>query len=224
MLDFWVCNLAADLLIFLELFWSGMFRYYILATTQLLKLWLLLMTLQLCCVMMFAQVQFPQPIRGSVNVYSESVSTLWWYLYTDPPTVNTYCLSISYPTREWLGYFASTLRKSNRNFIMVSPLSGPANPDFRGGFHPTSIQREPFSLITLALLLLLRLPPSSHCYSISAQGYWFSFCGVNLDLDQAELGQLTLTLIHIKAIWTAKFSSWILAPSMRHYIWQCVLR
>ena len=41
---------------------------------------------------------------------------------------------------------------------MLSPLSGPSDPDFRGGFHPTSIQREPFSLITLALLLL-RISP-----------------------------------------------------------------
>lgn len=122
----------------------------------------------------------------------------------------------------WADY-ASTLRKSNRNFIMVSPLSGPANPDFRGGSHPASIQKEPFSLITLALLLL----PSSHCYSISAQGYWFSFCGVNLGPDQAELGPLTLTLIHIKAIWTANSSAPDFASSLHqreHYSLRRILR
>lgn len=109
---------------------------------------------------------------------------------------------------------------------MLSPPSGPANLDFRGMAFIPPLFREPFSLITLALLLLLRFPLSSHCYSISAQGYWFSFCGFNLDLDQSELGQLTLTLIHIKAIWTAKFNSWLLnlTPSMGHYIWQSVLK
>lgn len=120
-------------------------------------------------------------------------------------------LPINFISNSWAvvvqSYFASTLRKSNRRFIMLSPLLGPANPDFRAMAFIAPLYREPFSLITLALLLLLRLPPSSHCYSLSAQGYWFSFCGFNLDQDQAKLDQLTLTIIHIKAIWTAKLSS-----------------
>lgn len=83
---------------------------------------------------------------------------------------------------------------------MLSPLPNPANPDLRSmAFIPPPF-REPFSVIRLVLLLLLRFPPSSHYHSISAQGYWFSFRGFNLDLDQAEEDQFTLTLILIKAI------------------------
>lgn len=107
-----------------------------------------------------------------------------------------------------LGYFACALRKSNRNFIMLSPLSGPAKPNSRGGFHPTSILRAIF-FDHISFIAPLMAPLSSHCCSISAQGYWFSFCNVNLDPDQADLGQLTLMLIHIKAIWTTKSGSWL---------------
>lgn len=124
-----------------------------------------------------------------------------------------------------LGYFACALRKSNRNFIMLSPLSGPAKPDSRGGFHPTSILRAIF-FDHISFIAPLTAPLSSHCYSISALGYWFSFCSVNLDLDQANLGQLTLTIIHIKAIWTAKFSSWLskLTLSMESSTWHSDLK
>lgn len=123
-----------------------------------------------------------------------------------------------------LGYFASALRKFNRNFIMLSPLSGPAKPDSRGGFHPTSILRAIF-FDHISFIAPLTAPLSSHCYSISAQGYWFSFCSVNLDPDQADLDQLTLTLIHIKAIWTAKFNSWLkLTLSREIYMWQSILK
>lgn len=107
-----------------------------------------------------------------------------------------------------LGYFACALRKSNRNFIMLSPLPGPAKPDSRGGFHPTSILRAIF-FDRISFIAPLTASLSSPCYSRSPRGSWFSFCGVNLDPDQADPGQLTLTLIHIKAIGTTEFSSWL---------------
>lgn len=92
-------------------------------------------------------------------------------LFLQRPTYNEHILPINFISNTWVvavwNYFASTLRKSNRNFIMLSPLSGPANPDFRGMAFIPPLFREPFSLITLALLLLLWFPPSSHCYSIS---------------------------------------------------------
>lgn len=154
---------------------------------------------------------------------------LWDVIHTGPPLMNTYCLSISHPTPE-RGWFGSTLPLLSRNPVETSScchLCQGLQTQISGGmaFIPL-LFREPFSLITLALLLLSWFPPSSHCYSISAQGYWFSFCGFNLDPDQAQLDQLTLTLIHIKAIWTAKFNSCLhkLTPSMGHYIWQTVLK
>lgn len=77
-----------------------------------------------------------------------------------------------------LEYFASALwkkKKSNPNLIMVSPLSGPADPRSRPGLTPTPILVEPFSLITLGLLLLSwPLQSARCCYSKSALGDWFS--------------------------------------------------
>lgn len=142
---------------------------------------------------------------------------------------NKHIMPINFIPSTWvvLGYFACALRKSNRNFIILSPLSGPAKPNSRGGFHPTSILRAIF-FDHISFIAPLTAPLSSHssgCYSISAQGYWFSFCSVNLDPDQADLGQLTPTLIHIKAIWTSKFCSWLskLTLSMDIYTWQSIL-
>lgn len=81
-----------------------------------------------------------------------------------PRTLNTYCLSISYPTHEcwWSG---SAVPQLSGNPIETSSwchlCQGLQTQISRGGFHPASIQKEPFPLITLALLLLLRAPSVS---------------------------------------------------------------
>jgi len=171
-----------------------------------------------------------QPLDAGRSL-STFLSKVWNGIHTQSNNwPHEHILPINFISNTWVvvvsGYFASTLRKSNRNFITLSPLQGPENPYFSGMTFIPPLFREPFSLITLALLLLLWFPLSFHCCSIWALGYWFSFSGLNLNLDQAEPDQLTLTLIHLKAIWTADFSFWLLklTPSAWHYIWNGPLK
>lgn len=105
---------------------------------------------------------------------------LYIYLYLQTPTAllppTGHILPINFIADTWRQWFWSTLpplagkKKSNRNFIMVSPLSGPADPHFRGGFHPTSHSGgaiffdhisfiAPLAATSVCTLLLLQISP-----------------------------------------------------------------
>lgn len=122
--------------------------------------------------------------RRSVNIFPKS-HRLWDVIYTfvfadthhpTSPLQRTH-IAFQFHSRHVtvvLEYFASVRRKkkkkSNRNFIMVSPLSGPADPHFRGGFHPTSHSGgaiffdhisfiAPLTAASVCSLLLLQISP-----------------------------------------------------------------
>lgn len=123
-------------------------------------------------------------------------------MYKEAHTMNTYCLSISHPTREcW--WFRATLPLLSGNPGETSSCCHlwPACRPRSQAFIPPPF-RKPFSVITLALLLLSGFPPSP-----SAQGYWFSFCGFNLDLNQAQRDRRALMLILRKSMNIPNFTS-----------------
>lgn len=133
------------------------------------------------------------------------------FLWRCPPLTNTYCLSISHPTREcWR--FRATLPLLSENSIETSScchLGQASKPRFQGyGFHPTSIQRAIFFdhisfiaplTVPSVFSLILYISPGRLVFILWLQS------GPGPDWARPD----TLTLILIKAIWTAKFSSWL---------------
>lgn len=146
-----------------------------------------------------------QPLRDSVFYW------LWDVIYIHTPHTE-HILPINFISNTWVVVIwiccASALRKSNRNFIMVSPLSGPANPDFKGWLSSRlhserAIFFDHISFIapltgSLRLLTATLYQPRAIGFH-SAASIW----------TRTRLSPvlLTLTLIHIKAIWTANSSA-----------------
>lgn len=70
-------------------------------------------------------------VKPTINRFSLCLCHVFWtlrcYVFTGPPIMNTYCLSIPPPTCEFVVYLDS--QKSSVNLIMLSPPSGPADPE-----------------------------------------------------------------------------------------------
>lgn len=130
--------------------------------------------------------------------------------YTPPPPYSGHILPINFIADTWRQWFWSTLLQltgKKKNPIETSSwchlcqglqihISGVA-------FIPPPILVEPFSLITLALLLLSRpLRSARCCYSKSALGYWFSFW----TWTRPRKAGAPRRLIHMGALWTEEIS------------------